>query len=172
MFVVNHQITNNMKSFNSLKGSLVLLLFLFCSLSFGQSDTVVITLTVDTSKLGDDSNAPGGCTLTATPSSVIAPGNNNVKMFTIQVEDGSDIEWEGVTQDGEEVKIKKIGFIKGMNIFDSRNIFGKIKDGKEKVNAKVKRKTAPGLDYEYLIEFKVKGFGKYTLDPIIKVGGQ
>ncbi len=162
-----------MKTFNSMQGSLALLLFLFCSLSFGQAgDPVVITLTVDTSQLGNDSNAPGGCTLTATPSSVVVPGDNNPKMFTIQVEDGDDLEWEGVTQDGEDVKIKKIGFIKGINIFDSRNIFGRIRDGKEKVNAKIKRKTAHGLDYEYLIEFKVQGFGKYTLDPKIKVGGQ
>jgi len=162
-----------MKTLHSMKSTLALLLFLICSLSFGQvSGPVVITLTVDTSQLGDDSNAPGGCTLTATPASVVVPGDSDPKMFTIQVEDGTDLEWEGITQDGEEVKIKKIGFIKGINIFDSRNIFGRINDGKEKVNAKIKRKTAPGLDYEYLIEFKIKGFGKYTLDPKIKVGGQ
>ena len=162
-----------MKTLHSMKSTLALLLFLFCSIGFAQtSDPVIITLTVDTSKLGDDSNAPGGCTLTAIPASVVVPGVSDPKMFTIQVEDGTDLEWEGITQDGEEVKIKKIGFIKGINIFDSRNIFGRISDGKEKVNAKIKRKTAPGLDYEYLIEFKVKGFGRYTLDPIIKVGGQ
>ncbi len=162
-----------MKTSNSMKGSFTLLLFLFCALSFGQtSESVKILLTVDTSLLGEDSKAPGGCTLTATPESVVIPGESNPKMFTIVVQDGADIEWEGVTQDGEEVKIKKIGFLKGINIFDSRNIFGKIKDGKEKVNAKIKRKTAPGLDYEYLIEFKVQGVGKYTLDPKIKVGGQ
>ncbi len=162
-----------MKTLNSIKGSLVLILFLFCSISFGQTvEPVKILLTVDTSQLGDDNEAPGGCTLTATPGSVVVPGDSNPKMFTIQVQDGTDLEWEGVTQDGEEVKIKKIGFIKGINIFDSRNISGKIKDGKEKVNVKIKRKTAPGLDYEYLIEFKVQGFGRYTLDPRIKVGGQ
>ena len=162
-----------MKTFNSMKGPFALLFVLFCSLSFGQAgDAVVITLTVDTSKLGSDSNAPGGCTLTATPASVIVPGDNNPKMFTIQVEDGDEVEWEGITQDGKEVKIKKIGYIKGINIFDSRNIAGKMKNGKEKVNAKIKRKTAHGLDYEYLIEFKIQGFGKYTLDPKIKVGGQ
>lgn len=162
-----------MKILNSMKGSLAFLLFLFCSLSFGQAaDPVKILLTVNTSELGNDNNAPGGCTLTATPASVVIFGANNPKMFTIEVMDGTDIEWEGVTQDGDEVKIKKIGFIKGINIFDSKNISGKIKDGKEKVNVKVKRKTAPGLDYEYLIEFKVKEFGRYTLDPIIKVGGQ
>ena len=162
-----------MKKLHSMKSTLALLLFLFCSIGFAQtSDPVIITLTVDTSILGDDKSAPGGCTLTATPASVVVPSNSDPKMFTIQVEDGADLEWEGITQDGEEVKIKKIGFIKGINIFDSRNIFGRISDGKEKVNAKIKRKTAPGLDYEYLIEFKIKGFGKYTLDPIIKVGGQ
>ena len=162
-----------METFNSMKGAYALLFFLFCSLSFGQAgDHVVITLTVDTSQLGDDRKAPGGCTLTATPASVVVPGDNNPKMFTIQVEDGDEVEWEGITQDGKEVKIKKIGYIKGINIFDSRNIAGKMKNGKEKVNAKIKRKTAHGLDYEYLIEFKVQGFGKYTLDPKIKVGGQ
>ncbi|NNJ89664.1 MAG: hypothetical protein HKP53_09700 [Eudoraea sp.] len=159
-----------MKPFNSLKLSLTISLLLLCSLSYGQAtEAVLITLTVDTSQLGDERNAPGGCTLTASPSSVVIPGDANPKMFTVKVKNGTDIEWEGVTQDGDEVKIKKIGFLKGINIFNSKNVPGKVKNGKEKVKAKIKRKTAAGLDYEYLIEFKIKGFGTYILDPRIKV---
>lgn len=168
--VTNQPNKIEMKIVNLLKSTFVILLSLSSLTSMGQStDPVVVTLTVDTSQLGTDRNAPGGCTLTANPGSVVISGDSNPKMFAIEVMDGTDMEWEGVTQTGEEVKIKKIGFLKGVNIFDSRDVPGRTNNGKEKVNAKIKRKTAPGFDYEYFIEFKVQGFGRYTLDPRIRV---
>lgn len=148
----------------------LILLFLFCSISFGQSNNlVVITLTVNTAELGSNRNAPGGCTLTANPASAIIFDDGNPKLFTIEVPNGTEIEWDGITTDGKDVKIKKIGYVKGINIFNKTNIPGTISGGKEKVKDKVKRKTPEGMEYEYLIDFKIKGFGRFTLDPRIKV---
>ncbi|MGB5646244.1 hypothetical protein [Muriicola sp.] len=159
-----------MKTCHKLKGNALLLLLLFYSLSYGQgTDPVVITLTVDTEQLGNDRNMPGGCTLTAVPSSVVISTDSNPKSFTIQVKDGTEIEWVGVTTKGEDVKIKNIKWIRGINIFNKTNIPGQNSGGKEKVKDKIKRKTATDMDYEYLIEFKVQREGKYTLDPKIKV---
>ena len=159
-----------MKTHRSIYYSPLILLILFCSISFGQTNNlVVITLTVDTAELGNNRNAPGGCTLTANPASAVIFDDGNPKLFTVEVPNGTDIEWEGITTDGEDVKIKKIGYVKGINIFNRSSIPGTISGGKEKVKDKVKRKTAPGMEYEYLIEFKVKGFKKFTLDPRIKV---
>lgn len=145
-------------------------LFMAFTLSYGQvSQTVTITLTVDTTNLGSDRDAPGGCTLSANPSSVVIVDDGNPKNFTIKVPVGTDVIWEGITQDGEDVKIKKIGYRSGMNIFDTMNIPGRINNGREKVEAKVRRKTPRDMDYTYAIEFKVKGFGRYNLDPKIRV---
>jgi hypothetical protein len=159
-----------MRTSKQAKWSTTLLLLIFCAVQYGQNtDTVTITLTVDTSQLGDDRNAPGGCTLSAVPNSVVISDDGNPKNFAIQIKNGTELIWEGYSKSGKDVKIKKIGYVKGINIFDRNNIPGTNIGGKEKVKAKAKRKTATDLDYEYLIEFRIKGFGRYTLDPRIKV---
>ena len=125
-------------------------------------------------KLGNDPEAPGGCTFTVDPpSAVIVNDPANPKSFTIEVNDGATIIWEGATTLGEEVKIKKISYVSGTEIFDRKTIYGKIKDGKEKVTGKALKKTPEGRDFEYLIRFKAPDDSKkFTIDPKIKVVGK
>ena len=149
---------------------------LFAILSYGlvtaQEPTVVITLTVATDALGDDRNAPGACTFTVVPASkVVVNDPNNPKTFTIKVEESDVIEWQGVTTTGGEVKMKKVTFIGGTDIFNS-NPGGRNSNGKEKIKAKPNKKTPPGKDYEYSIRFKPDGFKFYEIDPRIRVGSQ
>ncbi|MET6989124.1 hypothetical protein [Sediminicola arcticus] len=153
----------------------IVLLFLFSFFGYvqAQEPTVIITLTVDTAALGDERDAPGGCTFTVTPANkVIVNDPNDPKSFTILVEETDVIEWQGITTTGDDVKIKKISFIGGTEIFGSNNIYGRNENGKEKVKAKPNKKTPPGQDYEYSIRFKPDGFSNYDLDPKIRVGIQ
>jgi hypothetical protein len=173
MFVFPSEPTKNAMTMKSNKLHFfcgVLLLFFFISFSFGQgSAPVVITLTVDASKLGNDRNDPGGCTLSAIPASVVIYDAGDPKSFTIEVEQGTDIEWEGITTDGTPIDIKKIVRKGGTNVFNTRGIDGKPDRGRDKVKAKIMHKTAPGKDYSYKIRFNGKDFGNYRLDPKIKV---
>lgn len=145
------------------------LVMTFCA-AYGQTtDTVTITLMVDTDSLGTDSNAPGGCSFSANPPSIVIVDNGDPKAFTVEIPLGTTVIWEGITQEEEEVKIKKIGYLRGMNIFNSVNIPGRINNGREKVEARTVRATPSEMDYTYQIEFKVPGIGRYTLDPKIRV---
>tara|TARA_R110002051_G_scaffold102650_2_gene174077 strand:- start:763 stop:1242 length:480 start_codon:yes stop_codon:yes gene_type:complete len=153
----------------------IILLLAFCFFGFVQSQepTVIITLTVDTAALGSDRDNPGGCTFTVIPANKgIVNDPNDPKSFTILVEETDVIEWQGITTTGDNVRIKKIGFIAGTEIFGSNNIYGRTENGKEKVKAKPNKKTPPGNDYEYSVRFKPDGFSNYNLDPKIRVGIQ
>ncbi|WP_047418296.1 hypothetical protein [Cellulophaga sp. Hel_I_12] len=155
----------------TIKNILLLLAFTFLSFAQAQEPTVIITLTVDTSALGDDRDAPGGCTFTVTPADKLVFNDpNDPKAFTIAVDESDLIEWQGITTTGDDVKIKKISFIGGTEIFGSSNINGRNSNGKEKVKAKPNKKTPPGKDYEYSINFKPDGFKFYQIDPKIRVG--
>lgn len=150
---------------------------LFAILSFGlvtaQEPTVVITLIVDTDALGDDRNAPGGCTYTVVPADrIVINDPNDPKTFTIQVTESDVIEWQGITTTGAEVKMKKINFIAGTEIFDSNPVRGRNSNGREKIKAKPNKITPPGRDFEYSITFKPDGFQTYEIDPRIRVGSQ
>ncbi|MBT8283165.1 MAG: hypothetical protein KJO86_05460 [Muriicola sp.] len=134
-----------------------------------ESETVVITLTVDTAQLGNDRNNPGGCSLSATPASVVIVDDGDPKTFTIRVDKGTQLTWEGVTTTGDDIKMKNITYVKGTNIFNRNSIPGKVRNGKEKVKGKARRKTAKDKDYVYKIKFKVDEFGNFTLDPKIRV---
>ena len=155
----------------TIKISILLLAFSFLGFVHAQEPTVIITLIVDTAALGNDRDAPGGCTFTVAPADkVIMNDPNDPKSFTILVEESDIIEWQGTTTAGDDVKIKKIGFIGGTEIFGSNNIYGRNENGKEKVKAKPIKKTPPGQDYVYGIRFKPDGFSNYNLDPKIRVG--
>ncbi|MEY8021817.1 hypothetical protein AB8P51_13355 [Muriicola sp. SD30] len=156
-----------MKTQNRLP-SLLCFVFLFISISlFSQKDDVVdIILTVDVSQLGDNPNAPGGCTFMAEPNAVVLE-NLTAKDFTIGVENGKKLKWKGRTTDGDVVKILKIHYLSGTNIFNKSNLrrclFGR------KVRNRVRQTTIDKPDYIYGIKFKVKKKGKYYLDPKIRV---
>ncbi len=152
---------------------MLLLAFSFLGFVQAQEPTVIITLIVDTAALGNERNAPGGCTFTVVPQDkIIVNDPNDPKSFTIAVDETDVIEWQGVTSTGEDVKIKKISFIGGTEIFGSNNIYGRIENGMEKVKAMPNKNTPPGQDYEYGIRFKPEGFSFYNLDPKIRVGSQ
>jgi hypothetical protein len=159
------------------KKLLLILALAFCGFMQAQeaTDTVVITLTVNTDSLGDDRQSPGGCTFTVVPADkVLVNDPNNPKTFTIQVDSTDVIEWQGITTNGEDVKIKRITFIGGTNILGSGFVKGDRSNGKEKVKVKPNRKTPRDKDFEYSIRFKTKGelFSFYEIDPRIKVGNQ
>ncbi|WP_235295807.1 hypothetical protein [Portibacter marinus] len=158
---------------NPLKNLLLLSVLLLCGKLQAQTPTVFITLTVDTTLLGNDRNAPGGCTFSVEPADKLVFNDpNNPKLFTIQVDSSDVIEWQGKTTGDVEVKIRRISFIRGTNIFDSEIVKGTMINGKEKVKANPKRNTLEDKDYEYSIRFKMKGdfFKFYEIDPKIKVG--
>ena len=145
----------------------------FFGYSYGQEPTVTITLKVDTTLLGNDRNAPGGCEFIVEPSSVVIVNDpNDPKTFAINVSEDDIIEWQGITTTGQDVKIKKIKFIGGTEIFGSGTVNGQSRNGKEKVKAKPIRTTPSGKDYEYSIRFKTKGMPYYVIDPKIKVRNQ
>lgn len=155
----------------TIKNIILLLACCFFGYAQAQEPTVIITLTVDTAALGSDSDAPGGCTFKVTPANkVVVNDPNNPKSFTILVEETDVIEWQGITTTGGDVRIKKISYIGGTEIFGSNNIYGRNENGQEKVKAKPNKKTFPGQDYEYSIRFKPDGFSNYNLDPKIRVG--
>ncbi len=171
IFLFNQPKTNSMKTFNhSTRTFFILLCLLVFTTCKKEKDPVIVTLTVNTSQLGEQLVDPPGCTLSATPSSVVIFDDGNPKNFTILVKDGTEIEWEGVTSDGGDVDIKKIIYKGGTNIFDKDSIPGIDDKGKEKVKVKVKRKTALNNDYVYKIKFKVKNKERIQMiDPKIQV---
>tara|TARA_R110000744_G_scaffold86450_1_gene168985 strand:+ start:600 stop:1088 length:489 start_codon:yes stop_codon:yes gene_type:complete len=162
-----------MRTTRTLRFLIAILCFSYLGSVYAQDPTVTITLTVDTSLLGDDKDAPGGCTFIVVPADkVLVNDPNNPKTFSIKVEESDIIEWQGITTAGGEVEIKRIKHVGGTNIFDSTNIYGRIHNGKEKVKAKPNKKTPRDADYVYSIKFKPVGFRTFVLDPKIKVGNQ
>ena len=159
--------TNIMNTPSRLSFYLLFIFLLIFSNTFSQKgDPVVITLVVDITQLGDDPNNPGGCIFMAEPNSVVLI-NPNPKDFTVHIDNGKKIKWIGRTTDGDVVKILKIYYQNGTNVFNKTNLrrclFGK------KVRNKVRRLTAENMDYTYGVKFKVKKKGKYSLDPKIRV---
>tara|TARA_R110001606_G_scaffold122864_1_gene255971 strand:+ start:2315 stop:2803 length:489 start_codon:yes stop_codon:yes gene_type:complete len=162
-----------MRTTRTLRFLIAILSFSYLGSVHAQDPTVTITLTVDTSLLGDDRDAPGGCTFNVVPADKILVNDpNNPKTFSIRVEESDIIEWQGFTTTGGEVKMKKITFIGGTDIFESNPVKGQNSNGKEKIKAKPNKKTPAGKDYEYSIRFKPDGFKFYDIDPRIKVGNQ
>ncbi len=159
-----------MKTFKRIVRTFLILLIPFYVINCKKDKAipVVITLTADTSQIGEELIDPPGITLSAKPASVVIFDDGDPKMFTIKVKVGTDIVWEGVTAEGGDVDIEKIIYKSGTNIFDKDSIPGKIDKGKEKVKLKVKKKTTPGNDYVYKIKYKVSN-RTYTLDPKIQV---
>lgn len=147
----------------------LVLMLLFSVLSFGQSQakTVVITLIVNPAELGDEPNDPKGLSFFE-----VDPGATEViykmdpKDFTVTVDKGTKIKWQGITTTGENVRILKIQYKSGVDTFNDKNIrrclFGK------RVRKTTKRITGEGY-YVYQIKFRPKGKKRFFLDPKIRV---
>ncbi|GGD39102.1 hypothetical protein GCM10011361_02800 [Muriicola marianensis] len=143
-------------------------MLVFCSLTYSQSkDVVVITLIVDLSQLGDDPNDPKGLSFfELEPGSSTVISNMEAKDYTVTVNNGTKIIWQGITTTGENVRILKIQYLSGVNAFESekirRGLFGK------RVRKTTKNRTGEGY-YVYEIKFRPKKMQRYYLDPKIKV---
>ena len=143
-----------------------LVMLLFPVLSIGQSKAeAVVTLIVDLSQLGDDPNNPGGLSFEVDPGTM-AINKSDPKEFTITVDNGTRIKWQGITTTGENVRILKIEYKSGIDTFNDEKIrrclFGK------RVRKTTKRSTGEDL-YVYQIKFRPKKMKRYYLDPKIRV---
>ena len=144
---------------------LIAIVFLIFSTTFyGQTHT--ITLNVDTANLNANNASSSSISYFEAP-------NSNVEVdsppedFTIIVEEGATIIWEGVsTSSDDTVDIFMIKRERGPRIFASDEI-----PGNGTVQAVVNAQT-PNEAFKYKILFKVNGTGRmYKIDPKIKVGG-
>ncbi len=138
------------------------LVFIF---SFGMAvgqETHKITLHVDTGALHNSQNADADSYFTTGPETEVLE-NSSAENFTILVDVGDNIVWNGVSTSGSEaVNIKKIKYKRGARIFSSDEV-----DGEANVEATIIRgSTAKG--YVYTIQFQVGESNRvYSIDPII-----
>ena len=107
----------------------------------------------------------------STGENTIVIDNSTNENFTIEVDEGDTIIWEGMTsQGGAKIDIDKVRRREGTNIFRWRSINGnRGEDGKRRVDAKVKSERA-GVLYKYDLEFSI-GDETFVIDPKIKVRG-
>lgn len=153
-----------MKKSSQIFTAIVLLLLLVCHTNYAQ--THVITLHVNTDELTKDNVNSEEITYFTAPETQVDVASP-AEAFTITVEDGSTIIWEGVSDSGEDsIDISMIKREKGPRIFSSDEIPG---NSNGRAQAIVK-KQASSEPYKYKILFKVNGTGRmYKIDPKIKV---
>ncbi|MGB5369822.1 MAG: hypothetical protein WBN18_05285 [Flavobacteriaceae bacterium] len=138
-------------------------MFIFsCGMAAGQA-THTITLNVDMDALLNSPNAAAASYFTVGPETEVLD-NSSAENFTVLVDVGDNIVWNGMSTSGSEaVKIKKIKYKRGARIFSSDEV-----DGEANVEASVIRgSTATG--YVYTLQFQVGESNRvYSIDPIIK----
>lgn len=141
----------------------MLLATLLCSSLQGQA-THYVTLNVDTDDLRNNQNASDVCYFTVDEATEVLD-NDSPETFTILVDVGDNIVWNGVSTSPSNVAvhIKKIKYKRGPRIFGNDEINGEIS-----VSASIIRGS--GADgYVYTIQFRVGDENRvYTIDPIIK----
>lgn len=132
-----------------------------------QANNVVVTLRVNTSEIDKD-NLSSACDFGQ------EEGISN-EDFTIVVNVGDVITWEGVSSNAPEtdvVDITKIKYVRGKNIF-GKDLATSGRGKNQKVSGKVLSSTAVGGDYKYDISFTVtnngvKRNGTFHIDPKIQ----
>ncbi len=145
---------------------MVIVAMVLCSfIPSSAQETVVITLHVDTGQI-DGKNLAATCTFGQ------EDGISNEE-YTVVVNVGDIIVWEGVSSSSEEdvVNITKIKYVKGKNIF-GKDLGPSNSDPHQKVTAKVLSGTDGGA-YKYDISFTVfhngvKRNGTFHIDPKIE----
>ena len=153
---------NRSKQQKQFLSHLVLVFIFSCGMAAGQA-THKITLHVDTGALYNNQNAAATSYFTAGPETEVLD-NSAAENFTILVDVGDNIVWNGVSTSGSvAVKIKKIKYKRGARIFSSDEV-----DGEANVEAIIIRgSTANG--YVYTLQFQVGESNRvYSIDPIIK----
>lgn len=143
---------------------IAMVLLLLCNTNYAQ--THIIILHVNTDELTKDNVNSAEITSFSAPDSQVDVASP-AEAFTITVEDGSTIIWEGVsTSNDDTIDIFMIKREKGPRIFSSDEIPG---NSNGRAQAVVNRQTS-GEPYKYKILFKVNGTGRmYKIDPKIKV---
>lgn len=125
-----------------------------------------ITLNVDTANLTKDNVTSESITSFSAPDTQIDIASP-AEAFTITVDYGSTITWEGVStsSDDDTVEIFMIKWEKGPRIFGPNDL-----EGNGKVQGVVNGETS-NEPFKYQILFKVNGEGRmYQIDPKIKLG--
>jgi hypothetical protein len=149
------------------KSGLVLTL-LVCSFMTiqAQENTVVVTLNVNTGQIEKNN--------LATTCNFGQPQNISNENFTIEVNVGDIITWQGVSSSAPEtdiVEITKIKRAKGKNIFDKEEL---LPGENKKISGKALFQTTAEDIYKYDISFTVSTNGKkrngtFHIDPKIIV---
>jgi len=145
---------------------LAILLFSFLAIQAQEPQTVVVTLNVNTGQI-DKQNLPTTCNFGQ-------PQNISNEDFTIEVNVGDIIIWQGVSSSAPEtdiVEITKIKRAKGKNIFDKEEL---LPGENKKISGKALSKTTTEDIYKYDISFTVTNNGKkrngtFHIDPKIMV---
>ncbi len=151
------------------KSGTALALFLLFSIQATQAQepqTVVITLNVSTGQI-DKQNLPTTCNFGQ-------PQNISNEDFTVEVNVGDVITWQGVSSTAPStdiVEITKIKYVKGKNIFDKEDL---VPGQNKKISGKALTKTTAEDIYKYDISFTVTSNGKkrngtFHIDPKIIV---
>ena len=139
------------------------MVLLFSGMMASGQATHMITLNVDTGALNQSQNAAATSYFTVGPDTEVLD-NSTPENFTILVDVGDNIVWEGASTSGPEaVKIKKIKYKRGARIFSSDEI-----DGEANVEAIIIRGSTDN-GYVYTIQFQIGESNRvYTIDPVIK----
>ncbi len=148
-----------MKTFKSLLFALVFALF-FTGLSFSQNQ-IDVTLSCNVDSLKAGTPAYKACHF------VDQDPETDTREYTTNADVGDTITWRGQSTDGSaEIKIRKIKYESGTNVFNKPEL-----EGQTTVVGTVKNKTN-GKPYKYKISFKIDNKRKtYSIDPKIRAGG-
>ncbi|WP_282124463.1 hypothetical protein [Algibacter mikhailovii] len=144
-----------------------IVLFILVIGNINYAQTNIITLHVNTDELTNNNVNSEEITYFTAPDSQVDVASPP-EAFTITVEEGSTIIWEGVSSSNDEdtIEIYMIKRERGPRIFSSDEIQG---NGNGRAQA-VARMQTDGEPYKYKILFKVNGTGRmYKIDPKIKV---
>ena len=141
----------------------------FLGLKKSPPATTVVTLYVNTAQI-DNRNVNASCNFGQ------ASGISNEE-FTIEVNVGDTITWQGVSSNApstDVVNIVSINHEGGKNVFDQNVLKSSMEDGREKVSAVVRSRTDDGNKYKYKISFTVinggnRRNGMFHIDPKIEV---
>ncbi|MEB8345394.1 hypothetical protein OO010_05010 [Flavobacteriaceae bacterium KMM 6898] len=130
--------------------------------------THTIFLNINTTLLNDGDT--DGAFSFSVSAGTVSENINDKKNFTIFVNEGDTIEWEGNSSSGAEVQIDEISYVNeenSSNIFRKPKISGRRSNGKTKVKVKVE-KEKKGKSYTYNIAFSI-GTSSFSIDPKIRV---
>ncbi|MFT4830734.1 MAG: hypothetical protein ACI815_000370 [Psychroserpens sp.] len=137
-----------------------------CSLNAQVTHTITLNVNTTILNTGDQNGAFSFSVSAGTVSENI----NDKKNFTIFVNEGDTVEWEGVSSSGALVQIDEISYVNEVNssdIFRRPQMPGRLSNGKKKVKVKVE-KEKKGKSYTYNIAFSI-GTSSFNIDPKIRV---